>query len=339
MPAELDWLYVRMRPVAALRRLITHVCFQGRQPTMRWLWLNALYDRCFRAIANHYPIAGEVCKPIFILGVGRSGTTILGKLLSFHPAVGFLNEPKALWHVICPEEDILGTYPASRRKYRLGASDVDQEVRKRARRLYGAYLKLVGAQRVVDKYPEAIYRIPFLLTLFGDTKLVLVLRNGAETVRSIAEYARKHAKYGKNGREDWWGINDLKWRLLVEQVAAYDPLFSGHVGDLHRLVRHDDRAAVEWILAVREAERWLQTLPSATIHLVRYEHLVIEPKRVLEELLDFCELPFDASLVRYAQAVLRQPNRCLTWPTLTSWVEDALRQVMLSHRYITEHGS
>lgn len=330
MVAELDWLYLRARPQAGLRRLITHVCFQGRQPTMRWLWLNFAYDKLLRAIATRYPAVDGVRKPIFILGVGRSGTTVLGKLLSFHRSVGFLNEPKAMWHVIHPEEDVLGTYPAERRRYRLGVDDADLPTRARAHRLYAAYLRFVRAQRVVDKYPEALYRIPFLLTLFNDAKLVVVLRSGTDTVCSIAEYARSHTRERSGRREDWWGVNDQKWHLLVEQIAAQHPALSAHKQELHALSAHEDRAAVEWALAVHESQRWLRTLDGETIQLVIYEELVSDPRRVLQTLMAFCELEHDVELVRYAYRVLRKRERRRGNPHLTPWVEHVFKQASLA---------
>ena len=44
--------------------------------------------------------------PIFIIGCGRSGTTILGKTLSKHPDIKYLNERRDLWHRAYPEFDI-----------------------------------------------------------------------------------------------------------------------------------------------------------------------------------------------------------------------------------------
>ena len=44
--------------------------------------------------------------PVFIIGCGRSGTTILGKTLSNHPKIKYLNERRDLWHKIYPEFNI-----------------------------------------------------------------------------------------------------------------------------------------------------------------------------------------------------------------------------------------
>ena len=44
--------------------------------------------------------------PVFIIGCGRSGTTILGNTLSNHPKIKYLNERRDLWHKAYPEFDI-----------------------------------------------------------------------------------------------------------------------------------------------------------------------------------------------------------------------------------------
>ena len=44
--------------------------------------------------------------PVFIIGCGRSGTTILGNTLSNHPKIKYLNERRDLWHKAYPEFNI-----------------------------------------------------------------------------------------------------------------------------------------------------------------------------------------------------------------------------------------
>ena len=61
--------------------------------------------------------------PIFIVGTGRSGTTILGKILSVHKQVAFLNEPKALWFFANKEDDLIGSYSKSKGRYHFNEND------------------------------------------------------------------------------------------------------------------------------------------------------------------------------------------------------------------------
>ncbi len=124
-----------------------------------------------------FPQLKRVEKPVFVLGTGRSGTTILGIILSMHKDVGFLNEPKALWHSIYSDEDLIGSYSLGNASYRLGSEKITPEIKKQAHRLYGAYLRATFSSRAVDKYPELIFRIPFVLDIFPDAKFLFLLES------------------------------------------------------------------------------------------------------------------------------------------------------------------
>ncbi len=102
MPAQLDSLYIRTRPTKAVSRLISYALFEGRPLTTRGRWINPLVFALSGTLKT-LPQIKKVKKPIFIIGMGRSGTTILGVVMSMHRDVGFLNEPKALWHSIYPQ--------------------------------------------------------------------------------------------------------------------------------------------------------------------------------------------------------------------------------------------
>ena len=48
----------------------------------------------------------HVFAPVFSIGCGRSGTTILGNTLSQHPDIKYLNERRDVWHRAYPEFNI-----------------------------------------------------------------------------------------------------------------------------------------------------------------------------------------------------------------------------------------
>lgn len=307
MVAQLDADYVRTRPSRAVARLINHVLFQGRPLTTRWRWINPVLFAQF-ALIKRLPQLKKVEKPIFILGIGRSGTTILGKVLSVHPHVTFLNEPKALWHAVFPEEDLIGSYSRGPAHYRLEAEDVTPEVQRAAHRLYGYCLALTRSRRILDKYPEMIFRVPFLRAVFPDAKFILLVRNGWDTVRSIAAWSRRKGKQVGGETHDWWGANRRKWRLLVEQVVSTDPAFSEVYREVAAFTRYEDMAAVEWIVTMREGLRLMRSMPHL-IHKVRFEELMTQPENVLKRLLIFCDLPEDTTLLSYSVRVLSPPPR------------------------------
>lgn len=303
MIAQLDKDMLRMRPFLVPRRLVSYALFEGRPVTTRGQWINPLLKN-FLQIGQQWPNPKPVNSPIYIIGTGRSGTTILGKLFHMHPACGFLNEPKLLWHTIYPYEDIIGTYSQEPAQYALDATRVSDDIRSAAHQIYGFYLWLTRASRIVDKYPEILYRTSFIQAIFPDARFVFLVRNGADTLQSIATWSQSHAQRGKQNVHDWWGVNDRKWKLLLTQVVPSDPLLSQHVNEIANLTRQVDRAAVEWIAAVQKGLFLLDTQPQQSFYLVRYEDLVHSPVDTVKRLLDFCWLPQDDVVLEYARRVL-----------------------------------
>ena len=191
---------------------------------------------------------------------------------------------------------------------RLGPDDVAEGTARTVRRIYGLFASLAGARTVVDKYPEMIFRVPFVKAIFPGARFVFLVRDGWDTVGSIARWSDRHGEHVRGERRDWWGIDDRKWRLLVRDVASEDPRLQGGAEELYGMGRHADRAAVEWTVTMREGRRW-RSQPGVPFHLLRYEELVREPRDTLLELLDFCGLAPDEELLGYAEATLRPVPR------------------------------
>lgn len=304
MVAQIDTNYVRMRPRKALVRLASYALFEGRPATTRGRWINPLVFTQF-ALLKRLPMLRKVRVPVFILGTGRSGTTILGVVLSMHRDVGFLNEPKALWHVIRADEDVIGSYARGNGRYRLDETDAGTKVVATAQRLFGAYLALTGSRHVVDKYPELIFRIPFVKAIFPDARFVILVRNGRDTIASIERWSREHRDQVRGEIHDWWGVNGRKWKLMCEQLIATDEAFDGIRDVISHLDCQTDMAAVEWVVTMREALRHRQEHDDAMLF-VKYEDLVAEPREVLQNISEFAGLRVDEQYLAYGESVLKQ---------------------------------
>lgn len=302
MVAQMDSLYIKTRPVKAVSRLMSYALFEGRPLVTKGRWINPLVFALFN-LEKRLPQSKRVEKPIFILGTGRSGTTILGIVMSMHKQIGFLNEPKALWHAIYPYEDVIGSYSRGVGHYRLGAQEATDAVCQSAHRLFGAYLTAVASRRVLDKYPELIFRVPFVRAIFPDARFIFLVRNGWDTCRSIEQWSSREGMAVEQETHDWWGANNRKWNLLLEQVVRTDPAFAGIVEQVAKMTDHKDMAIVEWIAVMRQGQRLLNELPDC-VHMVRYEDMVSKPEASLAELLKFCELPPDEKFLSYARQTL-----------------------------------
>ncbi|WP_299403278.1 sulfotransferase [Acaryochloris sp. IP29b_bin.148] len=298
MVAQLDSLYLRTSPRRALIRLLSYTFFEGRPLTTKGRWINPLVFAFFD-FQKHLPKLKTVKKPIFIIGTGRSGTTILGTLLSMHKEVGFLNEPKALWHSIYEQEDLAGSYSRGKAEYRLTENSATEEVKLAAQKLFGAYLTISGSKRVVDKYPELVFRIPFVRALFPDAKFIFLIRNGWDTCQSIEGWSNRLGIEVDAEVHDWWGVDQRKWKLLWEQIIRIDDDYRNLHLEREQLENPLDMATLEWIVTMREGLHYMTQIPHG-IHLLRYEDLVSQPQHTLKHLLEFCELSPDSRFLEFA---------------------------------------
>jgi hypothetical protein len=298
VPAQLDRAYVAARPSKSLERLLAAGLFEGRALTARARWLNPLVFAGLAA-ARALPPLAPVRAPLYLIGAGRSGTTWLGKVLSLHRDVGFLNEPKALWHAAIPDEDLIGSYTRAPARLFLDARDATARAARVLSRGYGAFLRLTRSRRVLDKYPELVFRVELVRALFPDARFVLLVRSGADVCRSIAAWSARHATRSAGETRDWWGVERRKFRVLVEGGAAREPDLAGAREELLALERPEDMAALEWILATRAG------LAAARRHAggvltVRYETLTARPRETVARVLDFAGLACDERVLAYA---------------------------------------
>ena len=310
MIAQLDPLLLKTRPWKAWPRLLAYLLFEGRPLTTRGRWINPLVLTGYR-LWGALPLRPAPVRPIFILGMGRSGTTVLGRVLGAHREVGFLNEPKALWQAATGEDDLIGSYSPHPGRFRMTAADARAEVVTRLNRYYRAYLRLSGCRRVVDKYPELLFRTDLLDRAFPEARKIVLIRSGHDVCRSVAGWSRTHGRDGA----DWWGRQGRKWHLLVDQLVRPDPAFAPLLPHLGEICRQEDMAAVEWIVAMREVLRMQAMAEPRTLY-VRYESLLRHPRREVRRMMDFCALAPDDKALAYAARLLRAPGGAGTAPRL-----------------------
>jgi len=305
--AQLNSAFVRSRPGKIWPRLLAYTLFEGRPLTTRGRWINPLVFALYRLWAR-LSLPTHDAKPIFILGVGRSGTTALGSVLAAHKDVAYLNEPKALWHAALGDDDLIGSYSVIPGRYKMNKTDATAVKSRNLHRFYSAFLLFSGCSRIVDKYPELIFRTGLIDAIFPDARKIALVRNGTDICQSVQRWSDCNVKTTPAHTDDWWGRDRRKWRILVDEVVAVDPVFSPIMANIRAFDRHTDMAAVEWIVTMRQLLH-LQTTGDQNLHIVRYEDLITRPRQATAEILRFCGLRDDEIVLKFAGGILARQTR------------------------------
>lgn len=330
MVAQLDDAYKQLGKARSARRIASWALFEGRPHTTKGQSLNPAIFALLKTMGA-LPGQPSLDRPIFIVGLGRSGTTILGKLFSAHRDVGFLNEPKAIWSLIDPRTDVCADYVKSGGEFKLDASDVTYNMPNRAKRYFARYLSLVRATRLVDKYPELVFRLDYVRTLFPASKLVFITRNGRDACQSITQWSVRKGRETSVDTEDWWGRNNIKWHYLKAQLLAADARYHDLAAIDDADLQEVDRAAIEWAVTTEAGLDWQSQHPDEMIRVV-YEDLAADPQTVLPTLFQACELPASDSALQYACEVLSAPPE-RDEPQLHPTVSEHFTRVMVKAGY------
>jgi hypothetical protein len=225
-------------------------------------------------------------------------------VLSMQKEIGFLNEPKALWYEANRYDDLIGSYSDGAAKYLLDAADATSEISACVKSIYSSFLKFSGSKRILDKFPEMIFRIGYLEQIFSDAKYIFLYRNPWDTISSTALWSAGHTNTARE--ENWWGVRNRKWKLMLEQVIPNDPLLSAYQHEVSLLKSDYDKAAAEWIVTMNQGLKMYTRFPEK-IMLVQYEKLCMQPRKVLSDICRFAALQPDENMYRYGEKVLKLP--------------------------------
>lgn len=241
-----------------------------------------------------------VARPVFIIGCGRSGTTILGMALSRHRQVTYLNEPRGLWTEAYPETDVWSTGAnAHGGKLHLTADDVDPEKSRKLSRLFRFETIRQRRSVLVEKLPINNFRLDFLHEIFPDARFIHIYRNGLEVARSIE-------KLSNEGR--WFGAGNYKWDRLVDYATR-----SGEAAGLPSLCTTDfDKGLLEWRLSTEAAVTFLRSLPDDAFFEVSYDLFVDDPNGTILQILAFIGIDEDREVSEFVAGVVARRSSKLS---------------------------
>jgi len=115
--------------------------------------------------------------PIFIIGSARSGTTLLAQLIGSHRDVAHWSEANTVWDPVL--------YPA-RLVNGQGWWQDNEPRQKEIKAIFGGYQAATIKSRFMNKTPYNTFRIPYLLKMFPEAKIIHIVRDGRAVSYSYA---------------------------------------------------------------------------------------------------------------------------------------------------------
>jgi tetratricopeptide (TPR) repeat protein len=210
--------------------------------------------------------------PIFIIGMPRSGTTLVEQILASHPAVHGAGELKVLNDVVLMVHGPGGTIQYPEFVTALDAS----ALRQIGSRYMSELRKLApGGGRVTDKMPSNYYFAGLIHLALPNAKIVHCVRDPVDTCVScfsklfadpqahtydLAELGRYYKRYERLMTH---------WRRVLPEGRILDVRYEDVVGDLEtqarRLIAYCDLKWDERCLAFHETERPVRTASATQV--------------------------------------------------------------------------
>lgn len=280
-------------------------------------WKTQIKAKVYRLFPNKKILTD----PVFIIGCGRSGTTILGTLLSQHPQLAYLNEPRYIWY--CEPKTDIWTEEAQRRsgKLQLTAKDLNKKTAAKIKQKFALQVRLQNGRRLVEKLPINSFRIDFINSLFPDARFVHLIRNGIEVAKSIAKLSETQAWFGVNN-------NNYKWQLLSEYASARGQ------GELVPLCTDNFlQGMLEWRLSVESAIEGLSNIESDRWLEIRYEDLLEKPIAVCTRLEQFIGVEPSQEMRQFAATQITRKSPPASRHTLSPTVQQIAGELLMRLNY------
>jgi len=247
----------------------------------------------------------EYSRPVFVIGVPRSGTTMLFQLLkASDDLAGLTREAHDLWRLF--------HHP----RYGGWRSDVvgPNEVRFGEKRLVDAYFYAhFGARRFVEKTPENALRIPYILDLYPDAHFLVIKRDPCDVVNSLVNgwrhpKGRYRAYYVPTNLSIPGYDHPRRWCFSL--VEGWRDFTSSPIPEI---VLHQWRSVTEAIASGREI------VPRAQWTEVHFEHLLATPDDTLDRICERVGIARTQALRARLAGLLAEPVNALSAPRANKW--------------------
>jgi hypothetical protein len=231
-----------------------------------------------------------VFSPVFIIGCGRSGTTILGNTLSKHPQLKYLNERRDLWHKSYPEFDI---WNKNMKNSKLYADEKDVDINKHniLHHLFFREQVLGNAKVLLEKLPINNFRLKFLKKSFPNARYIYITRNGIEVSNSIE----------KRIQELSW-FKGKKYELLRKYTSDNNIIFNTEINS------NKEKGLWEWKLSINESDRFFKKENKDNFIHLSYQDFISSPSKSIKDIFDFLELDYTENWISEISKNIKRRN-------------------------------
>jgi len=230
-------------------------------------WHGRIHDVFSRGFFESHARVGEASeRPVFIVGMPRSGTTLVEQILASHPHVHGADELTTIFDIVCSLEG----RAAGNAKYPDIISAVDDAALRWGARQYLDTLDGIDAQaaRITDKMPTNFFHLGLIAVMLPHAKIIHCRRDAMDTCLSnfVQMFAEGHYySYDLTDIADYYrGYEEVMahWREVLP-IPMYEVQYEELVEDQERISRElVDHIGLEWddrCLAFHETQRAVRT--------------------------------------------------------------------------------
>jgi len=244
-------------------------------------------------------------KPVFIVGMPRSGTTLIEQIIASHhecygagELIGILN---ADFHLSTP----LPAQDLADHLDELKAPTIDREARKVLKAMEKQVPKGEKPTRITDKLPMNFQHIGLIELLFPNARIIHCQRHVLDTF--ISSYLL-----------DFAGLNNLAY--------TYNPVHFAHA----------------YALYLRQMEHW-KKVSSLPILEISYEEIIADQRGMTEQIVSFLDLEWDDACMRFFErkravntASTEQVRKAMYSSSMARWKNydgclDAVKEALTAH--------
>lgn len=249
--------------------------------------------------------------PIFIIGSARSGTTMLGDILSKHPDIAYWVEPKYIWNYRNPNlnNDIRNE------------SEATEPVIKFIQKTFLKHQIIKGKNRFMEKTPSNCFKIPFIDKVYPNALYINIIRDGRDVCLSAyKKWTEKHEKsaYLRRLNIKEYPLIDLPnyfFDFLIQFCENFLPQKNSRKwGPITpNIITYRNKSIIEacafqWRESVEVSINNLNNLNKERVFNIKYEEFIKEPQVILSKIFHFASLNYSPEVISFAKDNINKLN-------------------------------